>query len=189
MHGKITSLKQANSRKDTVHWCARLQNCNERFLSHAESSAFSVQARRALQDALDVAGAARPVMKEIRLRIVWTVFRLSNAPFLISNVSISASSAWILWARVFLLLPNSRRLSVKALAAHCLYPARSADGGRNFGYRRNPGAFVALQAEAYFASPSRSALSKLVLSTTNGAIETFCRGFLFRIWSTNWSNR
>ena len=27
-----------------------------------------------------------------------------------------------------------------------------------------------------------------VLSTTNGAIETFCRGFLFRIWSTNWSN-
>ena len=123
-----------------------------------------------------------PVIREgDQTRIVWTVFRLSNAPFLISNVSISAWSAGILWARVFLLLPNSRRLSVKALAAHCLYPARSADGGRNFGYRRNPGAFVALQAEAYFASPSRSALSKLGVVHHERRNRDVLQGLLVRV--------
>jgi hypothetical protein len=61
---------------------------------------------------------------------------------------------------------------------------RSLDGGiLDIGGIQAPS--LRLGPRAYFASAIRSALSKLVLSTTNGWIETFCRGFLFRILSTN----
>ena len=53
--------------------------------------------------------------------------------------------------------------------------------GSNDSGTPNPGAFVALQAEAYFASPSRSALSKLGVVHHERRNRDVLQGLLVRV--------